>query len=130
MQIQGLDGKTALATAAGQNVGRRVALAFAEAGPNVVINGLSDLGKIEGVAEEAERFGVKALPILADCSQWSSVATMVEGAVKAYGSLDVAVSTVGIPSASGIPRDFGRGLGQRRKNESQFSLLRGPGRPA
>lgn len=96
MKIEGLEGRTALVTAAGQNVGRRVALAFAEAGANVVINGLSDLSKIEGVAEEAERFGVKALPILADCSQWQSVATMVEAAIKVFGSLDVAVSAVGI----------------------------------
>ena len=105
MKIEGLEGRTALVTAAGQNVGRRVALAFAEAGANVVINGLSDLGKIEGVAEEAERFGVKALPVLADCSQWPSVATMVEAAVKAFGSLDVAVSAVGIPESQ-LNSDF------------------------
>jgi 3-oxoacyl-[acyl-carrier protein] reductase len=96
MKIEGLAGRTALITAAGQNVGRRVALAFAEAGANVVINGLSDLAKLEKVALEAERFGVKAMPILADCSVWSCVSGMVEAAVNAFGSVDVAVSAVGI----------------------------------
>jgi 3-oxoacyl-[acyl-carrier protein] reductase len=96
MQITGLAGKTALITAAGQNVSRRVALAFAEAGANVVINGLNDIGKLERVAVEAERFGVKALPILADCSDWASVSSMVEAAIGTFGCVDVAVSTVGI----------------------------------
>jgi 3-oxoacyl-[acyl-carrier protein] reductase len=96
MQIQGLAGKTALVTAAGQNVGRRVALAFAEAGANVVINGLNDFGKLEKVAIEAERFVIKALPILADCSDWSSVSAMVETAIGTFGTVDVAVSAVGI----------------------------------
>ena len=96
MKIEGLTGKTALITASGQNVGRRVALAFAEAGANVVVNGLSDTGKLEKVAVEAERFGVKALPILADCSDWPSVSMMVEAAISTFGSVDVAVSAVGI----------------------------------
>ena len=96
MQIQGLAGRTALVTAAGQNVGRQVALAFAQAGANVVTNGLSDLRKLEKVALEAESFGVKALPILADCSGWSAVSSMVDAAIDAFGSVDVAVSAVGI----------------------------------
>jgi 3-oxoacyl-[acyl-carrier protein] reductase len=96
MKIEGLAGRTALITAAGQNVGRQIALAFAKAGANVVLNGLSEVGKIERVALEAERFGVKALPVLADCSVWSSVATMVASAIAAFGSIDVAVSAVGI----------------------------------
>ena len=96
MKIKGLEGRTALVTAAGQNVGRQVALAFAQAGANVVINGLSDLGKLEKVAGEAEGFGVKALPYLADCSVWPAVSAMVEAAIKEFGSVDVAVSAVGI----------------------------------
>lgn len=96
MKIDGLAGRTALVTAAGQNVGRRVALAFAEAGANVVVNGRSDFGKLEKVAAEAEQFGVKALPVLADCSDWPSVSGMVEAAIHVFGSVDVAVCAVGI----------------------------------
>jgi hypothetical protein len=47
------------------SVGRST-LIFAEAGANVVINGLRDQGKLEKVALEAERFGVKAQPILGE----------------------------------------------------------------
>lgn len=96
MQISGLAGRTALVTAAGQNVGRAVALAFAAAGANVVVNGLSDIGKLEAVAGEAERLGVEALPILADCSLWPSVSEMVAAATERFGAVDIAVSAVGI----------------------------------
>lgn len=96
MQIEGLAGRTAIVTAAGQNVGKAVALAFAKAGANVVVNGLSDLGKIEQVANEVELCGVRALPILADCADWESVESMVNKAVAIFGSLDIAVSAVGI----------------------------------
>lgn len=96
MKIEGLGGRTAVVTAAGQNVGKAVALAFAKAGANVVVVGLSDMTKVEAVAREAESLGVRALPLLADCADWSSVAAMVGEAVAAFGSLDVAVSAVGI----------------------------------
>ena len=96
MQIEGLRGRTAIVTAAGQNVGRAVALAFARAGVNVVINGLSQREKIEAVAREAEAFGVRAQPILADGADWNAVEKMVGTALEAFGAIDIAVSVVGI----------------------------------
>jgi NAD(P)-dependent dehydrogenase (short-subunit alcohol dehydrogenase family) len=96
MKIEGLQGRTAIVTAAGQNVGKAVALAFAKAGANVVINGLAHLDKIEQVAREAEAFGVRALPILADCADWPSVEKMVAQAIAAFGAIDIAVAAVGI----------------------------------
>lgn len=96
MEIEGLKGRTAIVTAAGQNVGRAVALAFASAGANVVVNGLSDLGKLEAVAHEAEKYGVRALPVVADGSDWNSVEKMVETALKHFGAIDVAVAAIGI----------------------------------
>lgn len=96
MDIQGLSGRTVIVTAAGQNVGRAVALAFAKAGANVVVNGLSRMDKLEAVAHEAETFGVQAFPIIADCSNWEAVEKMVESAFNRFGSIDVAVAAVGI----------------------------------
>jgi NAD(P)-dependent dehydrogenase (short-subunit alcohol dehydrogenase family) len=96
MQVEGLAGRTAIVTAAGQNVGRAVALAFAKAGANVVVNGLSHLNKIEEVAHDVEKYGVRSLPILADCADWESVQEMVKKAVGAFGSVYIAVCAVGI----------------------------------
>lgn len=96
MEIEGLRGRTAIVTAAGQNVGKAVALGFARAGANVVVVGLNDMTKVERVAREAESLGVRALPLLADCADWASVEAMVGEAAAAFGSADVAVSAVGI----------------------------------
>ena len=96
MQIEGLKGRTAIVTAAGQNIGRAIALAFARAGANVVVNGLTDLAKLEGVAREAESFGIGALPVLADASDWPAVDALVARAVERFGGVDIAVPAVGI----------------------------------
>ncbi|PUA18056.1 SDR family NAD(P)-dependent oxidoreductase [Glaciimonas sp. PCH181] len=96
MEIKGLNGRTAIVTAAGQNVGRAVALAFARAGANVVVNGLSHMEKLEEVAHEAEKFGVQALPILADGADWEAVEKMVTAACNRFGAIDIAVAAVGI----------------------------------
>ncbi len=94
--IEGLSGRTVIVTGAGQNVGRAVVLAFAQAGANVVVNGLSHLAKVEEVAHEAEKFGVRALPLLADCANWDAVENMVGVAADRFGTIDVAVAGVGI----------------------------------
>ena len=52
--------------------------------------------KVERVAAAAEGLGVRALPLLADCADWNSVEKMVDTALQAFGSVDVAISAVGI----------------------------------
>jgi NAD(P)-dependent dehydrogenase (short-subunit alcohol dehydrogenase family) len=96
MQIEGLQGRTALVTGAGQNIGRAIALAFARAGANVVVNGRSDRAKLEGVAREAQGFGVQALAVLADAADWPAVEVMVAKGIEAFGQVDIAVAAVGI----------------------------------
>lgn len=96
MQIEGLEGRTAIITAAGQNLGRAIALAFASAGANVVVNGRTQLDKLEAVAREAEAAGVRALPVLADAADWPAVEAMVARALEEFGAVDIAVAAVGI----------------------------------
>ena len=96
MQIEGLKGRTAIVTAAGQNLGRAIALAFAQAGANVVVNGRNDRAKLEQVACEAEALGVRALPVLADAADWPAVQAMTARAIEVFGQVDIAVAAVGI----------------------------------
>jgi 3-oxoacyl-[acyl-carrier protein] reductase len=96
MRIDGLAGKTAIVTAAGQNLGRAIALAFARAGANVVVNGRTQRDKLEAVARDAEACGVGALPLLADGADWPSVEALVAQAVERFGAVDIAVSCIGI----------------------------------
>jgi 3-oxoacyl-[acyl-carrier protein] reductase len=89
-----LDGRTALITGSGQNIGRAIALAFARDGANVVINGHRNQGAIDTVAAEARAFGVGAIAVLADVGDPSAVQAMVDRAAEAFGGVDIAVSNV------------------------------------
>jgi 3-oxoacyl-[acyl-carrier protein] reductase len=91
-----LAGRTALVTGSGQNIGRAIALALAEDGANVVINGHRKIEAIEAVAAEARALGVGAIAIRADVGDAAAVAAMVEQAHAEFGSLDIAVSNVSL----------------------------------
>jgi 3-oxoacyl-[acyl-carrier protein] reductase len=88
------EGRTALVTGSGQNIGRAVALAFARAGANVVINGHRNQAAIEAVANEARGLGAGAISVLADVGDPAAVQTMVDRSVEAFGSVDIVVSNV------------------------------------
>src|ERR1700709_2131763 len=87
-------GRTALVTGSGQNIGRAIALAFARDGANVVINGHRNQAAIEAVAEEARGLGAGAIAVLADVGDPAAVQTMVDRAAEAFGSVDIVVSNV------------------------------------
>jgi 3-oxoacyl-[acyl-carrier protein] reductase len=91
-----LAGRTALVTGSGRNLGRGIALGFARAGANVVLNGRHDMQALEAVAEEARRFGVGAACILADVSDAAQVQRMVDEAIGTFGSVDISVQNVGL----------------------------------
>ncbi|GAA0588234.1 SDR family NAD(P)-dependent oxidoreductase [Craurococcus roseus] len=91
-----LDGKVALVTGAGRNIGRAIALRLARDGAAVVVNGRSDRAAVEAVAGEIAAMGGKALACLADVSDPGAVARMVEDAAAALGGIDIAVSNAGL----------------------------------
>ena len=91
-----LKGRTAIVTGSGQNIGKAIALALARAGANVVVNGLHDQTKIDTVAAEIRALGVDACAILADAADPDAIAGVVDQTINRFGSLDIAVSNVGI----------------------------------
>ncbi len=91
-----LEGKTALVTGSGRNIGRATALELAKEGANVVINARSNREEVEAVAEEARELGIRAMPILADVSDKEQVNSMVSRTLEEFGRLDVVVSNVAI----------------------------------
>ena len=91
-----LQGRTALVTGSGRNIGRSIAVRFAEAGANVVLNGRRDLEALEKVAREVEACGVQAMCVLADVSRPDEVEQMVNDASARFGKIDIAVSNVGL----------------------------------
>lgn len=91
-----LAGRTALVTGSGRNLGRGIALGFARAGANVVLNGHRDAAALERVAQEARALGVQAHCALADVTDPAQVQGMVDEGLKRFGRIDIAVSNVGL----------------------------------
>lgn len=88
-----LAGKTAIVTGAAQGLGQGIALAFAEAGADVISASLN--GSEETVAA-AEAFGVKALSIATDLSDHSKLQGMFDEAVAFTGKVDILVNCAGM----------------------------------
>jgi 3-oxoacyl-[acyl-carrier protein] reductase len=91
-----LEGRVALITGAGRNIGRATALAMAREGASVIVNGLTNPAAIEEVAQVIRQAGGRALPIQADVSDPDQVGAMVERASKEFGGIDILVSNAAI----------------------------------
>ena len=73
-----------------------MALSLAAQGASVVVNGHSDRAAVEAVVDEIKSSGGRAMAFMADVSQDGEVAEMVKATVSEFGSVDIAVSNVGI----------------------------------
>ncbi|MFM1988056.1 MAG: hypothetical protein RJA99_1013 [Pseudomonadota bacterium] len=91
-----LEGRVALVTGSGRNIGRAIALALAEAGAAVVVNGHRDAAALDEVVGRIEAGGGRALPVLADVADPSEARRLVETAIGRFDRLDIVVCNVGI----------------------------------
>ncbi len=109
MEIR-LDGKTALVTGAGRNLGRSIALSLAEAGAAVVVNARTNREEAEAVVREIEASGGQAVAHLADVGDVAAVAAMVDEASRRFGPVDILVNNAAIrphqPFLSIEPEDW------------------------
>jgi 3-oxoacyl-[acyl-carrier protein] reductase len=91
-----LDGKVALVTGSGRNIGRATILRLAAEGAHVVVNARANQDEAEAVARQARALGVKALPILADVANKAQVDRMVEQVLAEFGRLDILINNAAI----------------------------------
>lgn len=91
-----LAGKVAIVTGAGKNIGKTIALALAEDGADIVVNGRSDGPLLEAVSKDIEALGRRALPVLADVSREEDVRALVGQTVDHFGGVDIVVSNAGL----------------------------------
>lgn len=91
-----LEGKVALVTGSGRNIGRATVLKLAGEGAHVVVNARSNRAEAEAVAAEAERLGVKALAVIADLAKKDQVAAMAQKALSAFGRVDILINNAAI----------------------------------
>src|SRR5262249_54862234 len=91
-----LDGKVALVTGAGRNIGRAISLALAAAGAAVVVNVRKNREQGEAVSNEIVARGADALLAVADVTQRADVDAMIAAAVTRFGRLDVIVNNAAV----------------------------------
>jgi 3-oxoacyl-[acyl-carrier protein] reductase len=94
-----LQGRVALVTGAGRNIGRAIALSLADAGASLVLNSRISKNEIDSVAAE---IGGNALAILADVTDEKAVQRMVEAALKKFGRLDILVNNAALRAVEPI----------------------------
>ena len=91
-----LEGKTAVVTGAGRGIGRAIALRLAAEGATVIVNYNGSAKRAEDVVKEITAGGGHAEAIQCSVSDFESVAAMMDGVIKKYGSIDILVNNAGI----------------------------------
>jgi NAD(P)-dependent dehydrogenase (short-subunit alcohol dehydrogenase family) len=92
----GLEGKVALVTGAGRDIGREIALVLGREGAAVAVNYLKSEGAAEATAAEIRAAGGRALAVGADIGDYAAVQGMVERVKREWGSIDVLVNNAGL----------------------------------
>lgn len=91
-----LDGKVALVTGSGRNIGRATVLRLAAEGAHVVVNSRTNQAEADEVVRQAKALGVRALAVLADVAKKDKVEAMVAQALAEFGRIDILINNVAI----------------------------------
>ncbi len=91
-----LAGKTAFITGASRNIGRAIALTFAAEGADLVLNTRVNREELETVAAECRKAGVRAVPVLGDIADATTVEAMVKQGLAELGTIDVLVCNAAV----------------------------------
>lgn len=90
-----LEGKAAIVTGAGRNIGEEIAKLFAREGAGVAVVDM-DEGRAETVAEAIRAGGGEAIAVVCDVSDTGDVAAMVTAVTEAFGGVDILVNNVAV----------------------------------
>ena len=91
-----LDGKVALVTGSGRNIGRATVLKLAAEGAHVVVNSRTNKAEADAVAQEVRAGGGKVLSLLADVSKKEQVDSMMSRALSEFGRIDILINNAAI----------------------------------
>jgi len=95
-----VEGKVALVTGSGRNLGGSTVLELARRGADVIVNARSNREEAESIAEEARGFGVRAIALLADVGVEAQVNQMVAEGLRQMGRIDILINNAGYRTGS------------------------------
>jgi 3-oxoacyl-[acyl-carrier protein] reductase len=87
-----LAGRVAIVTGAGRNIGRAIAIALAEAGAAVTINGRSNSEAVDSVVREITGKGGQALAVMGDVAKPEAVEHLAAATLQRFGRIDIVVN--------------------------------------
>jgi len=88
----GLQDRVVLITGATGNIGRAMALRFAQEGAQIIANYAHDKSKANSLVDEIRASGGDALAVVADVSSNEQVRRLVETAVNTFGRVDILIN--------------------------------------
>jgi NAD(P)-dependent dehydrogenase (short-subunit alcohol dehydrogenase family) len=91
-----LEGKVALVTGSGRNIGRATVLKLAAEGAHVVVNARSNQGEADAVAREARDLGVKTISVVADVAHKDQVDALATRALSEFGRVDILINNAAV----------------------------------
>ena len=91
-----LEGKVALVTGSGRNIGRATVLKLAGEGAHVVVNARSNQAEADAVVREAQEMGVKAIAVVADVARKDQVEAMAARALSEFGRVDILINNAAV----------------------------------
>src|SRR5437870_11885390 len=91
-----LAGRVAIVTGAGRNIGRAIALALADAGAAVAVNGRANRAGVDAVVAEIQSRGGRALGLIADVSDAPALQRTAGAVADRRGRIDRLVNHVAV----------------------------------
>lgn len=97
-----LQGNVAIVTGGSSGIGASIVLELAKQGASIVIDYHRHPEAYQAVEKEVNALGARAIGVQADVSQVADLQKLVDGAVKAFGKVDIFVNNAGIESRTSV----------------------------
>ncbi len=94
-----LDGRRAVVTGAGSGIGEAIALAYAQAGAQLLLADI-DAARADSVAQRCRALGAQAETVIGDVGDESTAHRIVDRCVQAFGGIDILVNNAGMLTQS------------------------------